>query len=731
MASSRWIIRILCIAVGLVGPACDGPAPGGVNAECVPNRAVACTCSGGQTGRKVCGPDGRFSACSCAAGDTSVDGGPPSDAAGPDADTSQPGGETCPEPSEPSGDRIFVAPEGLGSAAGTRDEPMSAEAAVEAMEPGDAVVFLDGTYEDVHLEISIGGGGDAPSIFRADNRHRAILESPPDEPAFSISDAEGVVIDGFAFQDPATRWFAIESSRAIQLRNLRMENGGDTGRPLVVRDGYRIYLLDSLIRRSHHPAPVAVNGSDNVYVAGNDFSVAPDAMLQFDEVGRSVVAGNVFHNGVGANATFHRTRELVVEDNLFTNGVDGPGADGASVEVTGKRPKIRFNRFVRNWGVPLHVTAHGTAKSESSNRVKIYHNVFDDSSDYGAGEAEALRHVVVEGGGGPYDTRFFNNIVSRQARHNGGTDAMTWVGYDSSNGFVRTNVFWGAGDGDPTIRVDGTSHSISDVEAEYTGRFEANALREPGFADPEAFDYRLASGDEAIDAGIAQTQTASAGSGTIVPVEDMRVFDPGHDFHAGPADEKPGDLVYIGDVDEPVRVVALESFSPEKIEISRSITWEEGDPIYLARTGVDPDLGVHQTGEEAPPTVTIETSKSVVEAGEEVTFRAAVGGSVDLETWRWQLGDGALSCAETVTHAYGNGGDYGIRLTATDRQGRIHRAVAYVLVGDGQTDPTTFDYNRRLINDYLCDGEAHPYTDGQTGRSRLVGDDGDGLSCGE
>ena len=69
-----------------------------------------------------------------------------------------------------------VSPEGTAQGDGSREKPFNiAGIPREKLKPGDAVVFLDGVYKSA-LNISTIGNEKGPIAYRAENRHKAILD---------------------------------------------------------------------------------------------------------------------------------------------------------------------------------------------------------------------------------------------------------------------------------------------------------------------------------------------------------------------------------------------------------------------------------------------------------------------------------------------------------------------------------------------------------------------------
>jgi len=71
---------------------------------------------------------------------------------------------------------LYVSPDGTPQGDGSREKPFGlATIPQEKLKPGDEVVFLDGVYKSP-LNISSIGSEKAPITYRAENRHKAILD---------------------------------------------------------------------------------------------------------------------------------------------------------------------------------------------------------------------------------------------------------------------------------------------------------------------------------------------------------------------------------------------------------------------------------------------------------------------------------------------------------------------------------------------------------------------------
>lgn len=104
---------------------------------------------------------------------------------------------------------------------------------------------------------------------------------------------------------------------------------------------------------------------------------------------------------------------------------------------------------------------------------------------------------------------------------------------------------------------------------------------EPFFVDPSCDHFCLRAGSDAVDMGVALTKTATAGTGTKVPVCASDSFCDGFGI------VKP-DRVRIGN--EQVSTISVNT-KCKSITIDRSTSWSKGALVYLSYTGSSPDIG--------------------------------------------------------------------------------------------------------------------------------------------
>jgi hypothetical protein len=164
-------------------------------------------------------------------------------------------------------------------------------------------------------------------------------------------------------------------------------------------------------------------------------------------------------------------------------------------------------------------------------------------------------------------------------------------------------------------------------------------------------DFRLASGSPAIDAGAFLTTTTSAGSGTVVPVEDAGYFTDGFGT-------VPGDTIQIGA--SVVQVTAI-NYATKTLTVSPSISWTNGTGVSLPYAGSKPDIGAFEYTENvgetsAPPAAPSSLIATLV--GSNQINLAWVDNSTNETQFRFErkIGNGSYSLLANVGAIAGSGG---------------------------------------------------------------------------
>jgi hypothetical protein len=151
-------------------------------------------------------------------------------------------------------------------------------------------------------------------------------------------------------------------------------------------------------------------------------------------------------------------------------------------------------------------------------------------------------------------------------------------------------AFWKKADGEKTYNLsqgEGLAAYRRDTEQDVHSR-----VAEVAFLNSERDDFRLAAGSAAVDAGQPLTRTTNAGTGSVVPVEDVSCFSAGLKTRAGEV-LMQGDEITIAD--SRARITALDR-SANTLTLDRPLRWQKGDPVSYPFAGKGPDGGAFESG---------------------------------------------------------------------------------------------------------------------------------------
>jgi hypothetical protein len=115
-------------------------------------------------------------------------------------------------------------------------------------------------------------------------------------------------------------------------------------------------------------------------------------------------------------------------------------------------------------------------------------------------------------------------------------------------------------------------------------------LVDPQFANPGGLDFHPTSGSPMIDNGVFLARTTSAGSGTVIPVDDAGDFFDGYGI-AG----ETGDVIQLEGQTSTARVVAVD-LTNSTLTVDQALSWEDGQGVSLAYAGSAPDIGAFEYG---------------------------------------------------------------------------------------------------------------------------------------
>lgn len=643
-----------------------------------------------------------------------------------DAGTGDAAGDTgndvaCSIPSDPEGaieprfdaadyEQHFVSTDGGDDAAGTREDPWSVDAANDRAEPGDVVGFLPGTYEETIAPPS--GTPEERVIFRSSERHQAVLQRQyGNVHNIGLDDTSHATVQGFRVRAGISRMAYMVNSEDVRIRDVVFDGGvmdGSGGMPIDVEDSTNVDFINNVVRRSRKGDLMKVTNSDRIRIIGNTFAMAPHKPLNVKNADRVVVRANVLHNPIGGHGAVFFGEKNLVEGNVWTNGFDGPGSNGAGDIMFAEHMIYRFNRSYHNWGV--HHVIHTFEESMRATNSRYVHNVHHDTASYGQRGGQAWH---MGGGSQVEDLVFKNNVYLDVGQRHDFQQLWTDDIGSGSAQFVQ-NFVGASGEATPTIEYDRTTYEASRVEEEFD-TFRDNLVDRPEpFVEPDSYNHVPRPDGPLVDTGAALTRTTDAGSGAVVTVEDPYYFYDGWDIP-----REAGDLIQIGD--DVARVEGID-YETGEMQLDSSIAWESGEPVAMPWAGEGPDLGPHER--MGAYEITIEQTDPSTSAGESVGFRARLSGPHCPEQICWQFGDGEGACGREVEHVYDDPGSYGVRLRAVDSEGRATWRAAQVLVDGEGIDVDSVEYNKQLIDSFLCDGEDYPST--PEGATELVqGEDGD------
>jgi hypothetical protein len=100
-----------------------------------------------------------------------------------------------------------------------------------------------------------------------------------------------------------------------------------------------------------------------------------------------------------------------------------------------------------------------------------------------------------------------------------------------------------------------------------------------------------------IDAGVHLTTTRGAGTGTQMPVGDVKYFYSGHGI-----DGEQGDQIKLAN-GQTARIVGLD-YAGNVIALDRQVSWNSGEGVSLCYDGAAPDIGAFEYANGSQPDIT-------------------------------------------------------------------------------------------------------------------------------
>ncbi len=187
--------------------------------------------------------------------------------------------------------------------------------------------------------------------------------------------------------------------------------------------------------------------------------------------------------------------------------------------------------------------------------------------------------------------RIFNSLVldtlGAHAIQVGCAPALLDGNIYHGNGPVQ--AFWKQAEGKRTYPLSQTQ-GLADYQRD-TGQEAHSRVVEVAFVNAPPRDFHLAARSAAMDAGQPLTRTTRAGSGAIIPVEDVSCFTAGLKTRAGKV-LMPGDEIVVGKLR--ARISGLDRRA-NTLALDRPLRWQPGDPVSYAYAANGPDVGAFET----------------------------------------------------------------------------------------------------------------------------------------
>lgn len=427
--------------------------------------------------------------------------------------------------------------------------------------PGDVVTIREATFTEPFV-VTASGAEEQPIVFRAHDGEAVVFTG--------IDSADGAIwiearawleIEGFTIEDVGS-WIRVVDSQHVVIRGNTLARAtieGTRGSVKLLRSD-DCTVVDNVIADGNDN--ITIVDSDRNRVLDNHLTGGRHSLISVRCSNANVFRGNYFDNPIqkatevydceGSSSDdpviFDATLRNLWERNEFA-GTAGSDAshDYNAMQLAGQDGLVRRNVYHHNQGGGVHLQVYADeALANHGNRV--YHNTLHANLCFALGASAGT-------GDGYFDNVLTANLLLDNADCAGGGEQIA--------------------PGDPTAAV-----------------FADNtlALRDPGFVDAAAADYRLTRGSTVIDAGPWLTAAVGAGEGTELVVADARWF-----FDGGGVPGEQGDRVQLEGDTATARVVAVD-LEAGVLMLDGALSWSDGQGVALAYAGLGPDPGAFEQG---------------------------------------------------------------------------------------------------------------------------------------
>jgi hypothetical protein len=276
------------------------------------------------------------------------------------------------------------------------------------------------------------------------------------------------------------------------------------------------------------------------------------------EGNRLAFAGASVDDASGSSGLSVRSPHTIVRNNMFSHN-DGVGL-GLYVDSTqqydARHSYVYHNVFYRNGGSPL------SAGDPRYTFGLTFDNVAGDSAPMPITDCAIKNNLFFDNSGG--DLFFYYTDYTAQALHGNYLAVVT-----GSNSTGRVTVAL------PSDNVTGSADPL------FVG-VGATATAD----NTDSFDFHVQAGSPVIDRGAFLTTTASAGNGTVIPVDDPDYFIDGFGI-------VPGDEIQLEGQTPAVRIVSIDR-DARQITVDAALTWTAGLGVGMRYNGAFPDIGAFE-----------------------------------------------------------------------------------------------------------------------------------------
>lgn len=490
---------------------------------------------------------------------------------------------------------------------GTQSRPWGRIAKANAVaRAGDNIILYGGDYRNDPIAPTRSGQDGKYITFRAAAGNQPILSDT--RVAIELGGRSWIKVDGITADGRASfpdsninTWLSMVDSHHNVIENSTFRrargwsgvflDGGSSFNILRNNRFEEVGTPDS--GRNYNPANqdlgdlLDMRQANNNLIEDNDFSRSGHNL--FEVRGHyNVIRRNVFENDWGGGIG-NRIGELSGSTkggvtglrgfNLFEQNIvrgsrpasDNPNPPG--IKIQGQGQIVRRNYFYDLVGTAVL----SEVRDPPIDRV-IRNRIFNNSFD----RLQGLWKFVDYDSIGPSDGNIWkNNAIGRMSGRTAvliNLSKVNWVTDDAfNNNRLIGNIF-----ASPEVFINasrGGSKQLRDTQQQFPRIFTEN--------DQLSFQFSNGARQEdtsspLVDAGVALTETMSAGSGTRVPVKDAGYFSDGFGLIRG-------DRIRIGS-NSPVTVTTV-NYNTHMLTLSEPVSWRGGETVNIDFIGNAPDVG--------------------------------------------------------------------------------------------------------------------------------------------